>query len=98
MFFITVFERPKNGGKLLLGTQRCWGFYFDLAIAVNAVKNNLTDLWETIYDYAVIEEIDQGICFEAKQCQWYKFNTKTKKYENIKKPGWAKGLCNFAIG
>jgi len=97
MYFITVMTKPKKG-SMISDESRCWGFYPNLSQAKNAVENNITDLWETIYDYAVIEIIRPGIAYPAEIVQWYKYRIGSKKYEPVNEPKWAKNICNFAIG
>ena len=57
-YFITVFKEYDEYGPRMM---RCWGFYKDLSDAVVTVRHNVTDLWETIYEYAIIEEYHEGI-------------------------------------
>ena len=100
MYFITVMERigKTDLGWLDIGSQRCWGYFKDKEAAINTVVNNVTDLNETKYDCAVIEKIGEGISAVAEFEQWFKYNAKTNKYEEIEKPETVKSYCNFAIG
>jgi len=97
MYFITVMTKPAKD-SMIPNDVTCWGFYPKLSQAKNAVENNIADLWETIYDYAVIERIRSGITIPSKIIQWYKYRIKSKKYESISEPKWAEKICNFAIG
>ena len=57
-YFITVFSKYDDKGP---HNMRCWGFYNSFEDAHMVVENNITDIWETIYDFAVIEEYHPGI-------------------------------------
>ncbi len=64
-WFLTTFERlesTKNGSYDFLETGRCWGFFSEKQEAIEALHHNDTDLNETIYEFAVLEEYSEGIC------------------------------------
>ena len=101
MYFITVMSDPKKlheGWPKHPEHERCWGYYKDLDYAKRAVLYNRTDMWEYLYNYAVIEEIREGVPARAKEIQWYKFNKKKWKYLKIDKPKWSEGTTNWGIG
>ena len=58
-WFITVFEKFDN--QYGIKNARTWGFYSDKEKALETLKHNYTDLWETVYDYAVLEPYYEGI-------------------------------------
>lgn len=97
MFFITAFQELDSeiGG---IKNSRCFGYYPHFETANNAVKNNMCDINETIYDYAVIENIEPGIHSIYTDRWFYKFNYKTGMYESIEEPKEVMHFCNFAIG
>ena len=37
------------------------GWYDNEEVAIDSVKNNVCDIWETCYNYAVIEKVQQGM-------------------------------------
>lgn len=104
MWFITTFERikPNTEDEFFnfpdFGHQRTWGYYSECEKAVQALHKNFTDMWECLYDYALIEEIDEGICAYAGNRQWFKWDNERKGYFEIEEPECVKNLCNFAIG
>jgi hypothetical protein len=63
LFFVTTFRKleRQEDGFWDLGSQRTVGFYPTLEAAQDTVINNRCDLCETIYDYALIEEIGIGL-------------------------------------
>jgi hypothetical protein len=84
-------------GKL---TNRCWGWYSNLKLAKQHIKDNITDIAEDgSFNYAVIEEVPMGILpLETKEIQWYKYNIKNNKYQECEKPKWSNTTINWAIG
>ena len=101
MYFITVMSNPVStlDPKILHPLhERCWGFYKNLDYAKRAVLYNRTDMWEYLYNYAVIEEYHEGVPAMAEEIQWYKFDRDKGKYLKIRKPTWSEGTANWAIG
>lgn len=100
MWFITVMEKlePNEYSFADTGCQRTWGYFNSKAMAVAALHSNCTDMWETIYNYAVLEEIGLGIANICEDRQWFKFDYKRNGYFEIEEPECVKHLCNFALG
>ena len=67
MYFVST--REENDHKELFGGA--WGYYWDKASAVDAVHRNVTDIHETIYPYAIIECLEQGLFPVPKERQWF---------------------------
>ena len=94
-YFITVFEGyDKNWPR----DCRCCGFYTEFKDALMTVRNNVTDLWETCYNYAVIEEYYEGIGWYTGHRWFFKYNRQKDEYESIDEPEELKHICNFALG
>lgn len=97
MYFITgIKDLDKEWGTK---ETRCFGYKKIFEEADQAVKENWCDINETIYDYAVIEYIEEGIhqvCFEKRW--FYKFNYDKEIYEAMDEPEEVKHFCNFSIG
>lgn len=101
IFNILVFEKlepRKDGLGADMGSERVWGFYHRFDWAEGAVINNVTDINETCYNYALIEEVEEGIATCAKNRWFYKFNKTTKKYEKIEEPECFKRVFGFTMG
>lgn len=94
-YFITVFSRYDDKGP---HNMRCWGFYNSLGDAHMVVENNITDIWETIYDFAVIEEYHPGISGYNFYRWFYKYNKEKDIYECIEEPKELKYYAGFAMG
>lgn len=99
-WFITVMEKiePDKAFYADFGDQRCWGFYANKQDALNTLHENRTDLWETIYNYAVLEEYYEGISNHTMNRQFFKYDRKENGYFEIDEPECVKHLCSFAIG
>lgn len=100
IYTITViedFKELKNKMLTPIGV-RTMGFYFDKKTAVEVVENNETDLNETIYDYAIIERVQEGLYNCTNERTFYKFNYETREYEEIEEPEGFKNIIGFSIG
>lgn len=94
-YFITVFAKYDDRGP---HNMRCWGFYDNFNDADQAIRGNFTDMWETIYDFAVIEEYLPGISGYNFNREFYKYNINEDIYEPIDEPEELKHYVSFAIG
>lgn len=100
MFFITCFEKIEKSdvAGVNVGKIRTCGYYDNFNDADRALIVNHKDMSETIYDYAVIEYIRQGI-FPTVQDRWfYKYNSEKDVYIPIEAPEELELYTNFAIG
>lgn len=93
-YFITVFAKYDEFGP---HTMRCWGFFDNYKDAYDTLHFNTTDLWETIYDYGVIEEYNMGICNYNFNRWFFKYNQFSNEYREIKEPTELKHYCGFAL-
>ena len=100
-WFITVFEKVKtNIGWPDIGACRVWGFYTNKEDALNTLHENRTDLWETCYDYAILEPYYEGIseyCFEEDR-QFFKYDAEKDGYFEIDEPEGFNHVVGFGIG
>ena len=94
-YFITVFNSYDNRGPHGL---RCWAFYDNWHEADLALSNNITDLWETCYDYGIIEEYYSGLFGYTGERWFYKYNKETGFYDKIDEPKELKHYEGFALG
>lgn len=99
VWFITTIETIEKTdlGFPLFGDVRTWGFYFDKELAIRALHNNLADMREFLYDYAVIEEYYDGIIQSSGERQWFQWNENKKGFFEIDEPNEVKNLANFAL-
>lgn len=92
MFFITTIESKTDD-------MRCVGYYSTFKKAEEAILDNAYDIWETCYDYCVIENIEEGLYQYDFDAKWYKWNDIDEIYEKIEeKPEKYKNQVGFGIG
>jgi len=97
-YFITVFCDEHFYDECIPCHMRCWGFYDNFDDADQAIRGNFTDMWETIYDFAVIEEYLPGISGYNFNRWFYKYNIEQDIYEPIDEPLGLKHYVGFAMG
>ena len=101
MYFITCMEQCKTHseyGFFDSGNARCFGYYDNLRDAVAVLNENRCDLHETVYWYAVIEEIGQGISRMPTGEWWFKYDKDRDGFFEIEKPKETEHVCNHALG
>lgn len=88
------------------GATRTPCFYHTLKDAKYTVENNVGDIWEYCYQYAVIEEVDIGLYPYCGKRWFYKWEIDEPpscrpykgRYVPIDIPEELKNVVNFAIG
>ncbi len=100
MYFITGFYKieSKENSWPEFGAQRTFGYYFERVDAIAALHENWSDIYDNTYDYAVIENIEEGVHPLETYRQWFKWDDERKGYFEIDEPECVKYLCNFALG
>ena len=96
MYFVTTIETKNNEVE----DTRCVGYFNTFDEAERAVTYNACDIWETCYDYAVIENIPEGLYQYDLHPIWYKFHKPTNGYMKCEQPVFvnAIGGVGYAIG
>ena len=104
MYFITTITNlpgenvPFTDERRKKHRSRCVGYFESLERAANLVESNACDLHETIYEFAVIEKLGEGIYPTPEEEHWFAFNDALDRYEPIEKPSETNHTCNWAIG
>jgi hypothetical protein len=83
IYTIMVFEKCEKDKYDLadVGCSKVVGFKHKLETAIDTVINNVCDICENCYMYALVEEVLPCL-YPCNDKRWYfKFNTETKKYE-----------------
>ncbi len=94
---LTDHERKRKGGP----TSRLWGWYPTFDEAEKSILENHGDLFECLYDYAVIESLAPGVQRIAKVEKWYKADWEHRTGPNhptiapCEAPSWSLNLFNF---
>ena len=99
MFFITCFTKAEKNelGYPNIGESVTVGFVEQLHEAGHLLKNNTFDLWEGIYDYVVIEEIQPGLYnFPEDRC-FFQYDINNGRYYPIEEPENVKQIAVFAF-
>lgn len=93
MYFVTTVD-PKDEDT------RCVGYFKTFEEAERVVINNIDDIWETCYEYAVIEKIEPGLYQYDFHPTWYKWHKLTGGYIQCEQPTFvnAIGGVGYAIG
>ncbi len=77
--------------------SKCVGYYTSKELAEIAVKENLSDIYENIYNYAVIENFGPGTHPECRERLFFKFDESSMKYIPTDEPEQSKHIERFAI-
>jgi hypothetical protein len=92
MYFITTIDSKD-------GDTRCVGYYSTFEKAEGAVLDNACDIWETCYDYAVIENVGEGLYQYDQDPVWYKWDDLNEEYVKMEgRPKQYKNQIGFGIG
>ena len=62
------------------------------------MRLNLTDLWETVYNYGVIEEYKEGISNYTFRRWFYQYDYEKNEYDLITEPEELRHYAGFALG
>lgn len=80
-------------------TTRCFGFYMNYWEARKAIQENRGSMCECLYDFLVMEYMEEGIHAMAIHEEWWKWDDALNKWIELEeKPEDFKGIVNFAIG
>jgi hypothetical protein len=95
MFLLTAITKPESFG---LPDRRCFGFFGTFEKAQTAVDNNTGNMRECLYEYLVIEEINEGIHPHVIKEWWNKWSENKNKWEPCDKPEEFFGTVNWSLG
>lgn len=99
MFFIACFEHlPPVEKDYDIGDCHTFGYFDTYDKAVSRLHNNTYDIHEDVYDYAIIEEVGQGLYPDAKNRKFFKYDKERDGFFEIEEPERLKRIRNFSIG
>ena len=79
------------------GSQNPCGWYMSKIDAFRAVEENMCDIWEHCYNYALIEETQEGL-YPFVQNRWFfQFDKESKTYKQIEEPAFLKMFSGFIL-
>ena len=93
-----IYPTGKMSGFSDYGAFRTVGYFASLDDAKTALLHNSTDLWETCYDYACIEKVEEGLANPGELVGWYKYDREKDGYFPIETPSFDKCTCGRTIG
>jgi len=98
MYFITAICNDSRSDYFR--NTRCFGYYKLALDSIKAVTENRGDMNECLYDYIVIEKIDEGIHTSPSNEIWFKWDEfdKDSRWIVTDKPAWSQGYINWSIG
>lgn len=93
MYFITTIDSKDD-------SRRCVGYFSSFEDAEYVALHNVFDIYETCYDYLVIENIPEGLYQYDFNPVWYKYQKLTNTYERCERPSFVKAIgdIGYAIG
>lgn len=102
IYTITCFQKLEmdDKGRLRTGASRVFGFYTKREDAIQAMHENWCDMFEYLYQYAVVEAMKEGIHCDVDEEIWFQFDENKRGFFEIPKPDCVikSCLCNFALG
>jgi hypothetical protein len=98
IYFVTCIQNKKDSENFSEIKSRCWGWFKKQEDAIKYTKLNVTDMAEDgYYNYAVIEEIQEGILQLALNELWLQIGEDKNSFKECEKPEWSKGIVNWSI-
>lgn len=80
-------------------TPRCVAWFPSLDEARACILENRGDIWETVYTYALIEELEPGLYPDMAAEHWFIWNHEEHAYEaTTARPAEAEQWAHFSIG
>lgn len=79
--------------------SRTFGFYDHYNDANTAIRENRGNMEECLYDYLILEYIEQGIHPMVLKEEWWMWNTALNRWMELEtKPTEFAGIVNWALG
>lgn len=101
IFFITCFQKIDIDklGWLDMGASRTFGFKPTFEQAEEALNTNMCDMYEFLYHYAVVEEMEPAIHPDVKNRWFYKWDDEKQGFFRMdEEPKEFASYCNIALG
>lgn len=100
IYTIMVMEKLESTGKgyPYYGASRVVGFYNKREHARECVMGNYGDIWETCYNYAVIEKIEEGLYSDLNDREFFKFDLETRTYKPYPEPDFMNNYVGLTMG
>ena len=99
IFLITCFTKCEKDQRGFFdgGCERSFGFKYSFEDAKRALNENYCDMHETIYKFAVVEELGPYIHPTVEREVWFEYDFEKDGFFEIEKPQATYGFCNFGM-
>lgn len=98
IYVIMTFSKLDNNNWFPdFGSRNLCGWYFDFKDAYRAVTENMCNIWEHVYNYALIEEVEEGLYSDSTKRWFFQFDKNLKSYDLIEEPEFLKHFGGFTI-
>ena len=88
---------PTKGEIKVEKFTRTFGYYRGFDKTSLAISENRCNMHECLYNYLVAERIGEGVHALCDNARWFKWGGK-KGWTACKRPKWAEGMTNWALG
>ena len=82
----------------VFGSTRLVGFFTDFQWATEVVMENMCDLWEFCYKYAIIEKVKEGLYMAPTERWFFKYDEPSGKYRIIDEPAFLRFYVGLTMG
>lgn len=94
----TKLEENKEWNCEEIGSARTWGFFFNKENALEALRYNVTDMWETCYNYAILECYEEGTIAFTTSRECFKYDIEKNGYFPIETPSFISPPIGIVFG
>lgn len=99
MYFLTAMHlKTETGFVPQPDNTRCFGYFIDKQVALQAADENWADMHECLYAWLLIEKIPEGLHAIPEEEIWYKWDSGLSAWLHADKPEWSRGIINWSIG
>lgn len=93
MHFITMIsgKNPLEEGA----SQRTIGYFSTKKEAIDVLENNIWGVWETLYEYAIVQDFEEGLYPDLKETIWFMCYEESGRYLQIPEPSM---FSNYQFG
>lgn len=94
-----ITDKKDEKTKLVeFGDRRCIGYFSSLIDAFAAVMSNYKNMHKNMYQFCIIEEMEEGVLEYSPNRYIFAWNKSNHKYEQIDEPIEISKVTNFGIG
>lgn len=85
MYFITCIQKyeKKDNLNIDIGAYNTYGYFTNHKDAEDVVLQNMTDIQEGVYNFAIIEDIPEGLYSQAEFREFYKWDNEKREFYKL---------------